>query len=254
MEALQIGWRSASMLREVATSWHWVDDRPSTRYSGTKCGSVLASGRSIGERQVQTEHLHTYRCGRQVFVGRLRPREDCMLELDRHQGRFGEHFAQLIVTSAGYTCYKPDDTGDGIDLVLTHTQHDGVTVRPPNVELQVKTVRMPTLVNNGTELSYDLEVAHYNALRAPGPTKRYLVAVVVPGDQPRDWYGHAPKFTVFREAAYWRDLLGEPTTPNTTTIAVRIPLANRYTPKVVQEHMAAASEALRNQFRLIGAQ
>ena len=227
------------MLREVATSYHWVDDRPSTRYSRTKYGSVLASGRPLDERQVQADPLHTYRCGRRASIRRLRPHEDHMLELDRHQGRFGEHFAQLIVTAAGYTCYKPEDTGDGIDLVLTHTQHDGVTVRPPNVELQVKTVRTPTLVNKGTELSYDLEVAHYNALRAPGPTKRYLVVVVVPGDQPRDWYGQASEFTVFSEAAYWRDLLGEPTTPNTTTIAVRIPLANRYTPQIVQAHMSA---------------
>lgn len=254
MEALQTDWTSASMLREVATSYHGVHDRLSTGYSGTKCGSVLESGRPVDERQIQAEPVHTYRHGRQVSIRRLRSREDHMLELDRHQGRFGEHFAQLIVTSAGYTCYKPEDTGDGVDLVLTHTQHDGITVRPPNVELQVKTVRTPTLVNNGTELSYDLEVAHYNALRAPGSTKRYLVVVVVPGDQPRNWHGQATKFTVFREAAYWRDLLGEPATPNTTKIAVRIPLAHRYTPQIVQAHMAVAYEAFRNNFGLIGAQ
>jgi hypothetical protein len=118
---------------------------------------------------------------RQVPTGRLCSREDRVLDLDRHQGRFGEHFAQLIASAAGYTCYKPDDTGDGVDLVITHTQHDGVTVRPPNVELQVKTVRAPSFVSNDTELSYDLEIAHYNALRAPGPTRRYLVIVIVPG-------------------------------------------------------------------------
>jgi hypothetical protein len=176
-----------------------------------------------------------------------------MLELDRHQGRFGEHLAQLIATAAGYTCYKPDDTGDGVDLVITHTQHDGVTFRPPNVELQVKTVRTPSLVNNGRDLSYDLEIAHYNALRAPGPTRRYLVVVVVPGEQPRDWYGQGQEFTVFRKAAYWRDLLGQPTTSNTSRIAVRIPLLSRYTPQVVHGHMTAALDVYRTRFGLTGA-
>jgi hypothetical protein len=175
-----------------------------------------------------------------------------MLELDRHQGRFGEHFTQLIATAAGYTCYKPDDTGDGVDLVITHTQHDGVTVRPPNVELAVKTVRTAILVNNRTELSYDLEIAHYNALRAPGPTRRYLIIVVVPGAQPHKWYGQGQNFTVFSEAAYWRDLFRAPTTSNTSKIAVRVPLINRYTPQVVHSHMVAESETLRARFGLAG--
>lgn len=172
-----------------------------------------------------------------------------MLELDRHQGRYGEDFARLIATSAGYTCYKPDDTGDGVDLVITHTQHDGVTFRPPNVELQVKTVRTPSSVAGGRELSYDLEVAHYDALRAPGSTRRYLIVVVVPGDETRDWYGHGSDFTVFKRAAYWRDLLNAPTTANTAKIAVRVPLANRYTPQVVQAHMTTAREEFQARFR-----
>jgi hypothetical protein len=171
-----------------------------------------------------------------------------MLELNRHQGRFGEHLAQLVATAGGYTCFKPDDTGDGVDLVITHTQHDRVTVRPPNVELQVKTVRKPSIV--GDEISYDLEIDSYNALRSPGATRRYLVVVIVPGEEPADWYGHASAFTVFRKAVYWCDLLGKPSTPNTSKIAVRIPLAHRYTPRVVQEHMAAAREDFLRQFKL----
>jgi hypothetical protein len=184
----------------------------------------------------------------------IRRLEGYMLDLDNHQGRYGEHFARLIATTAGYTCFKPEDTGDGIDLVITHTQHDGVTYRPPNIELQIKTVRLASIVAGGTELSYDLEIPHYNALRAPGPTRRYLVVVIVPGDKPHDWYEEGPDFTVFKRAAYWRDLLNAPDTTNTTKIAVRIPLANRYTPEVVRDHMSAARKAFLAQFGQAGEQ
>ncbi len=180
--------------------------------------------------------------------------EGYMLDLDGHQGRYGEHFAQLIATAAGYTCYKPDDTGDGIDLVITHTQHDGKTYRPPNIELQVKTVRSPSIVAHGTELSYDLEVRHYNALRAPGPTRRYLVVVIVPGERPNDWYEEGPDFTVFKRAGYWRDLLDAPDTTNTAKIAVRVPLAKRFTPQVVRDHMSDARRAFLAQFGQAGEQ
>lgn len=187
---------------------------------------------------------------RRAPTGRRLPYGDCMLDLDRHQGRFGEHLVQLIATTAGYTCYKPDDTGDGVDLVITHTQHDGVTARPPNVELQVKTVRAPSLINNGKEISYDLAVAHYNALRAPGPTRRYFVVAVVPSDDPFDWYDDSEDCTLFRKAAYWHDLLGAPTTSNTSSIAVRVPLANRYTPEIVKSHMTGALTGFRSRFGL----
>jgi hypothetical protein len=170
-----------------------------------------------------------------------------MLDLDTQQGRYGEHLAQLVVTSAGYSCYKPDDTtGDGVDLVITHTQQDGQTARPPNVELQIKTVRRPRIVDG--KISYDLEVKHYDALRTPGGTRRYLVVVLVPGPHPADWYALGRDFIAFWKSAYWRDLLGEPATTNTSKVAVHVPLANRYTQQTVHAHMAEARSAFLSQF------
>lgn len=98
-----------------------------------------------------------------------------LLHPDTHQGNFGEHLVQLIVTSAGFDCYKPNDYGDGIDLAIAWTHPDGEEVRPPNVELQVKSSRALRTVDDAW--SFDLEVSHYNCLRTPGPTRRFLVVV-----------------------------------------------------------------------------
>jgi hypothetical protein len=80
------------------------------------------------------------------------------------------------------------------------------------------------------------------------------VVVIVPGEKPDDWYDEGPEFTISKRAAYWRDLLNAPDTTNTAKIAVRVPLANRYTPQVVQGHMSAAQEAFRAKFGLAGEQ
>ncbi|MBX6390894.1 MAG: DUF4365 domain-containing protein [Frankia sp.] len=154
---------------------------------------------------------------------------------------------QLIATAAGYTCYKPDDTGDGIDLVICRTQHDGRSPRPPNLELQVKTIRSPELVDG--ELVYDLEIRHYNCLRSDGPTRRYLVLVTVPGDDPDSWHGHEEKASIFREAAFYVDLLGRGDTENKNTIRVKAPVAHRLVPAVVRELMRRAEIDYGRRFR-----
>ncbi|CAO5146969.1 putative DUF4365 domain-containing protein [Frankia sp. AiPs1] len=173
-----------------------------------------------------------------------------MLDLDQRQGRYGEHLVQLIVTSAGYTCSKPDDTGDGVDLVVSRTQHDGDSPRPPNVEFQVKTIRNPTLA--GGKLVYDLEVAHYNCLRADGPTRRYLALVTVPGQNPDDWHDHSQHYSIFRDAVFFVDLLGFPRTENRSRVRVKAALTDRLVPAVVDDFMRRAERDYSRRFRPIG--
>ena len=161
-----------------------------------------------------------------------------LLHPDTHQGNFGEHLVQLIVTAAGFDCYKPNDYGDGIDLAVAWTHPDGEEVRPPNVELQVKSSRILRSVND--EWSFDLEVAHYNNLRTRGATKRLLILVEINGDDYADWIGFGSDFVRFHKAAYWADLQDKPPTTNTHTVAVRVPKANRLTPQIVHSKMLEA--------------
>jgi hypothetical protein len=163
-----------------------------------------------------------------------------LLDAKNHQGKFGEHLTQLIVTSAGFQCTKPDDTGDGIDLVVSRTHPRNEPFRPPNVELQVKASR--ALRSVGADWSYDLEVAHYDCLRSPGAVPRYLILVDVRGANARDWVGFGGDFIVFHRAIFWTSLAGFPPTENTTTVAVPVPKRNRYTPFIVKRHMKDARE------------
>lgn len=161
-----------------------------------------------------------------------------LLHPDTHQGNFGEHLVQLIVTSAGFDCYKPNDFGDGIDLAIAWTHPDGEEIRPPNMELQVKSSRV--LRSVGDSWSFDLEVAHYNSLRTLGATRRYLVLVDIRSENHTDWVGFGSDFAVFHKKAYWVDLQGKPATTNTSTIAVHVPKVNVLTPQVVHGKMLDA--------------
>jgi hypothetical protein len=162
------------------------------------------------------------------------------LDLTNRQGKYGEHLVQLIVSAAGFQSSKPDDIGDGVDLVISRTHRRGEPLRLPNVEVQVKASR--SLRSVGENWSFDLEVGHYDCLRTPGGVPRYLVVVDIRGDDPADWVSQTDQHFAFHKLAYWTSLVDEPGTDNAATIAVPIPKVNIYTPAVVADHMRSARE------------
>lgn len=163
------------------------------------------------------------------------------LDPNTHQGKFGEHLVQLVVAAAGFSCSKPEDYGDGVDVTIARTHPDEAEIIiPPGVDLQVKSSRI--LRHSDDSVTYDLEVPYYNRLRARSSTPRYLILVDVRGDQPSSWVGYGADFGVIHKVAYWRSLLGFPATANTSTIAVSIPKRNRFTHSTVQWMMSKARD------------
>lgn len=164
-----------------------------------------------------------------------------MLSSTLHKGQYGEWLVGTIVAAAGYTVSKPSDFGDGIDLQVTWTTDDDAVFRAQNVELQVKTHTSP--VYTATHAKIRLRRKHYNALRTPGHTRRYLVLVVVP--KPWDqWHSAQSDHHRFARSVLWADLRGAPEVAK-KSVTVSVPLANIYSPATVGDQMQhARSETL----------
>jgi hypothetical protein len=138
-------------------------------------------------------------------------------------------YAQAVAAMAGCTCARPE-TDYGSDLTLRRIERVGDAFMPVgrNLDIQLKSTTNATLAAD--EVIYDLDVRAYNLLRRS--TRRapiYLVLLVLPPDQ-TEWLSHSEDRLELRRCAYWFSLRGFQAVPNTSTVRVRIPRQNQFTP------------------------
>jgi hypothetical protein len=147
-------------------------------------------------------------------------------------------YVQAVAAMAGCTCARPE-TDYGSDMTLRRIGQVGDSFIPVgrNLDLQLKSTTNATLTVD--EVIHDLDVRAYNILRRS--TRRapiYLVLLVLPSD-PADWLAHNEVQLELRRCAYWYSLRGFPTVPNTSTVRIRIPRQNQFTPAALMRIMEA---------------
>jgi hypothetical protein len=160
-----------------------------------------------------------------------------MLPRNLRQEAMSRAYVRAVAARAGLICSDPG-ADFGIDLCL-HT----VEVRgrrwgpgPVQLDLQLKSTIRADL--RGGQLHYDLEVKNYDDLRAPSAMCPRLLIVVVLPEQEVDWLSQTAEELVLRRCAYCLWLGGAEATTATTTLRVRIPLAQVFSVAAVQEIVA----------------
>ena len=136
-------------------------------------------------------------------------------------------YVHAVAAVCGCTCARPDPDY-GVDLSLRRVQWVGNEYMPmgPSLDLQLKSTR--TAILEADHVVYDLERRAYDLLRRGTRTApRYLVLLVLPAT---DWLGHSEQQLELRGCAYWMTLRREPPSPNKSTVRIRIPRANQFTP------------------------
>jgi hypothetical protein len=111
---------------------------------------------------------------------------------------------------------------DGVDLTISKRGYMGIT-QSPELDIQAKS-HLGT-APKADPWKYDLKVLSYKKLRAtPYQVPRILVVVMMPKNV-KKWLHHTPHDQlVLRRCAYWRSLVGEPETENTSTVRIDMPL------------------------------
>ncbi|MFO0826300.1 MAG: DUF4365 domain-containing protein [Gemmataceae bacterium] len=147
-------------------------------------------------------------------------------------------YVHAVAAVCGCTCARPDPDY-GVDLSLRQVQWVGGDLMPAGrpLDIQLKSTRTATLEVG--HVVYDLDRRAYDWLRrATRVSPRYLILLVLPTTR-SDWLGHSEQQLELRGCAYWMTLRGEPSVLNTSTVRIRIPRTNQFTPANLERIMDA---------------
>lgn len=113
------------------------------------------------------------------------------------------------------------------------------TLHSPEIKLQLKATSNP-VIRDGN-IHFPLPIKNYNDLRLRSTTPRLLVVLCMSND-PEDWLTHSPDELVLKKCAYFCNLLGLPISSNETSVTVKIPMTNLFSPDVIHTLMIKSSK------------
>jgi Domain of unknown function (DUF4365) len=146
-------------------------------------------------------------------------------------------------STAGYVCQRKDRGMDnaGIDLSIEVPGEISACLHP-KLDAQVKCTSDDCIVDD--YIHYKLKVKNYNILIHTRPIVPQLLIVVLVPSNINEWIKNTsnPYLTEVRASSYWISLKGLPTTTNTHSITIDIPLRNRLSPEVLKEIMRQIAE------------
>jgi Domain of unknown function (DUF4365) len=147
-------------------------------------------------------------------------------------------YVQAVAAVAGCSCARPEPDY-GCDLTIRQVVRLGTSFRPigRNLDLQLRSTT--TATRTDTEVVYDLDVRTYDLLRtATHAAPLLLVLYVLPPD-PSEWLAQTDDQLALKHCAYWLSLRREPAVSNRSSVRVRVPRENRFTPEALLRIMKA---------------
>lgn len=154
-------------------------------------------------------------------------------------------YLHAVASNAGMSCQAGNRHQDnaGIDARITAWGPfpKGGSRIEVDLNVQLKATCKP-VPNDENGFSYFLAgVERYNDLRAETvATPRILVVLLLPSDH-HEWLSLSDEQLVLKRCAYWRSLVGAPSTANTSGETIRIPWGNRFSPEALSNVIAAIS-------------
>ena len=162
------------------------------------------------------------------------------MELNNHQGWYGETFVSAIAAAAGFQVAVPyPDIGK--DLILGRDHEDPEL--DVQIALQVKSRRVGEFTTSGTGLSIALPIDQFKRLRGRRQVPCYLVMVMVP-EHPREYIEVAEQALTLHHSAYWLSLESYPmpVQRGQKTVTVTVPRDNLLTIEVLHDFFDRACE------------
>ena len=137
---------------------------------------------------------------------------------EQQMEQFSLAHIRAVAAQAGYQVTR-DETDTGLDGLL---KGDGPG--RPRMEFQAKSTSVD--IRQGDNLHFPLPVRNYDILRDTNAIlPSILIVVLIPRDSSR-WTTQTDDQLCLRHCSYWVSLEGQPAVSNTTSITVRVPVAN----------------------------
>lgn len=142
---------------------------------------------------------------------------------------YSRAYVAAVAAKAGFQVAKPEVDDDSVDGVIM-----GRLGRRPRCEFQLKATGRDIM---GAEtLAFPLPIKNYNELRIETLVRRILIVLAMPDDL-EEWLAQTENELALRHCAYWRSILGEPETDNTTSVTVHLSRRHMFTADAVTDIM-----------------
>lgn len=138
------------------------------------------------------------------------------------QKELSEAYVNAVVFRKGFNVYFPKNDR-GIDGTIQDDSRGGMN----RVDFQLKsTTRYEVKDEN---IVYDLDKDNYIELIKDKDVPRVLILFIMPDDQ-EQWIRHSLNELCLRKCAYWVSLVGKDPSRNKSTVRVRVPMGNIFSP------------------------
>lgn len=165
-----------------------------------------------------------------------------MLTLNKVKEELNLAYVLAVAASKKFSTEITRVDMDSVDATIGYSGYmvEGEsTLYSPSVKLQLKATSHADI--DGNFIKFPLPVKNYNDLRLRSATPRFLVILCLP-ELENEWLLHTDVNLILKNCAYYLDLSGEPETTNTTTITVKVPLANVFSPDTLYDLMLKTSK------------
>ncbi|MBR8251684.1 DUF4365 domain-containing protein [Burkholderia cenocepacia] len=160
------------------------------------------------------------------------------MDIAKQKEQFNKAYVRAIAAQAGFNPSELDVDDDSVDLELSGRGFTGV-LRNPKVQFQLKCTSQDLV--SGDVIKFPLSRKNYDDLRgADLVCPRYLAVLLVP-DDPTYWVEHHAEHMSMHNACFYVSLRDQPSTTNSTTVTVDIPLSQRLTTDSLMHLMTLAS-------------
>lgn len=113
------------------------------------------------------------------------------------------------------------------------------TLYSPEIKLQLKATSNANIIEGN--IHFPLPIKNYNDLRSKSANPRLLVVLCLPTDR-IDWLCHSPSEMILKKCAYFVNLNGLPEKENETSVTIKVPLVNVFSPETLYTLMLKTSK------------
>ena len=156
------------------------------------------------------------------------------MHITKQMEEFSRAYIYAVASAAGYGYLDMRVDYDSVDAMV-YAVGAGNTPRRPKVEIQLKCTARNVLTN--AYLRIAIPKKNFDDLRLIDlPVPRIIVVLLTPPDC-GDWIQHSEAQLALRKCGYWASLRGLPESPNTTSVTIRVPRAQQFTPAALEAMM-----------------
>lgn len=147
----------------------------------------------------------------------------------KQKERFSRAWVVAAAAAANFTYEIVADDERGVDMTVHSHEH--------TLDFQLKATSNPDIQDDC--LVHDLDIRTYDLLRSQQRSGYGVLAVIVVADDTAAWHVMDQRGTSLTRSAYYLPLFGMPSTSNTATIRLRVPMSNLLTANAMKLMMDA---------------